>query len=216
MGRDQAVSGVGTAGRPTPDGVAQAHEAMLANKSLQFDFTRIKAPERSEAPKWLGDLFEGLAPLLTVMFWVVLALVVIAILYFIAREIITVRFERHQVRDHLTKDMNAWRPSVEQAKVLLADADALAAEGRFAEAAHLLLLRGVQDIRDQRPGLLRPAFTSRDIAALEELSDHARRAFGAIASVVERSFFGGREVDAAGWSDCRRAYEDFALGRGQP
>ena len=29
-------------------------------------------------------------------------------------------------------------------RVLLADADALAAEGRFAEAAHLLLLRGVQ------------------------------------------------------------------------
>jgi len=40
----------------------------------------------------------------------------------------------------------------------LGDADALAAEGRFAEAAHLLLVRGVnRDFAAKRPGVLRPA-----------------------------------------------------------
>jgi len=28
--------------------------------------------------------------------------------------------------------------------------------------------------------------------------------------VVERSLFGGRDVDAGDWSECRTAYTDFA------
>ena len=45
------------------------------------------------------------------------------------------------------------------ARARLADADALAAAGRFAEAVHLLLYRSVDDISDRRPGLVRPAMT---------------------------------------------------------
>lgn len=206
------MSGVETSGPEAPDKVAQAHDAMLRDRSLQFDFTELKIPPPPKGLEWLGHVFEAIAPVLNIVFWAFLALLVGAILYFIAREVIAVRFERQQTLDLKGKELSDWRPSIEQAKVLLADADALAAEGRYAEAAHLLLLRGVQDIRDQRPGLLRPAFTSRDIAGLQELSAPARSAFGAIASVVERSFFGGRDVDAPGWADCRRAYESFALG----
>lgn len=206
------MSGVETGGPEAPDKVAQAHEALLRDTSLQFDFTEVKIPPPPKGLEWVGKVFEAIAPVLNVLFWAFLALLVIAILYFIAKEVLAVRFERRQTLDLKGKELSEWRPSAEQAKVLLADADALAADGRYAEAAHLLLLRGVQDIRDQRPGLLRPAFTSRDIAGLQELSASARAAFGAIASVVERSFFGGRDVDAVGWADCRRAYESFALG----
>jgi hypothetical protein len=39
----------------------------------------------------------------------------------------------------------------------------------------------------------------------------ARTTFAFIAGVVEKSFFGGRGVDAAGYSECRQAYEAFAF-----
>jgi hypothetical protein len=92
----------------------------------------------------------------------------------------------------------------------LAEADRLAGEERYAEAVHVLLFRGVDDIRDQHPELFRRAMTSREIAAMSALPERARSHFGAIAAVVEHSFFGGRPVDAEGWSRCRRAYEAFA------
>ena len=38
-----------------------------------------------------------------------------------------------------------------------------------------------------------------------------RPAAPAIAAVVERSFFGGRPVDEAGYAACRQAYTAFAL-----
>ena len=45
-----------------------------------------------------------------------------------------------------------WQPSPERARLLLIDADALAAQGRYAEAAHLLLRICIQEIGERRPG----------------------------------------------------------------
>jgi hypothetical protein len=94
---------------------------------------------------------------------------------------------------------------------MLEDADRLAAQGLFAEAAHLLLHRSIDDLEGRRPTAVRPALTARDIARLESLPSAARGSFQLIAEVVERNFFGGRPVDAAAFADCRRAYESFAL-----
>lgn len=106
-----------------------------------------------------------------------------------------------------------WRPAEAQARALLAEADRLAAEARFAEAAHLLLLRSVEQIAARRPEAVRPALTSRDIAKQPGLPDDIRRAFEIIAALVERSLFGGSSVDADGWTQCRRVYADAAFAR---
>ena len=58
---------------------------------------------------------------------------------------------------------------------------------------------------------MRPALTSRDIAGLEAMPPGPRRAFARIAERVERSFFGGREVDAADFAAARADYETFAF-----
>lgn len=212
MGREQSSGGVDGAGVRD---IADAHRQLLQDKSLQFDLPTYEPP--APPPKWatgLGEAFEALGPLFQVIFWVLVALAVIGFLYLVARSLVGARFGGVPGRGPNLSGEPDWRPTVEQARVLLADADALAAEGRFDEAAHMLLLRGVEDIREQRPGLVRPALTSRDIAALEALPDAARTAFGAIAVVVERSLFGGRDVGAEGWSACRGAYERFALDGG--
>ena len=95
--------------------------------------------------------------------------------------------------------------------MLLADADALAAQGRYDEATHLLLRRSVQDIAGAKPRLVRPSLTSRDIAVHPDLSAKARDTFAAIARTVERSLFGARRLSETDWSAARAAYADFAL-----
>ena len=58
---------------------------------------------------------------------------------------------------------------------------------------------------------MKPAFTAREIGRLSDIPEAARATFSAIAGVVEHSFFGGRDIDAAAFTACRRAYETFAF-----
>ena len=109
-------------------------------------------------------------------------------------------------------DGDDWRPDAAQARDLLAEADALAAAGRFGDAAHLLLGRSLEDIASRRPGLLRPALTARAIAAENDLPGGARGAFNRIVAVVEQALWARRPIDAGDWTDARASYEDFAFG----
>ncbi|HYN46868.1 MAG TPA: DUF4129 domain-containing protein, partial [Allosphingosinicella sp.] len=61
---------------------------------------------------------------------------------------------------------------------------------------------------------VRPALTSRDIAALPALPERPRSAFARIAMLVERSLFAARPLAADDWRDCRSAYEEFAFAEG--
>lgn len=204
------VASEGARSAAASDPLARAHQALLHDQTLQFSFVVIKPPQ---PPAWLnvvGEVLKAIAPVMTWIFWIGLGVTALAILLFIGRELIKVRWPgRKTAKDAV--EPAAWRPEPERARALLADADRLAAEGRYAEAAHLLLHRSIDDIDERRPRVVRPALTARDIARLEDLPAAARPAFAAIAAVVERSFFGGREVSQGEFQDCRRAYEDFAF-----
>jgi hypothetical protein len=139
------------------------------------------------------------------------ALGLATIVYFVVRELLGVRLGWRRKSPRRLVASGDWRPSAAQARTLLEDADRLAAEGRFDEAAHLLLFRSVEDIDGRWPGLVRPALTSRDIASLGGLPQAARTTFASIAQVVERSLFGGQALTQAEFADCRRAYQAFAL-----
>jgi hypothetical protein len=208
---------VSVAGRPNDpeQALAAAHRELTSTPGLQFDFNLYKPPP---PPDWLTHFIEGLvkvftwaAPALKYVFWAGLILIVVMIAWYIARDLIRIRLERKPRPANLTAGPEAWRPSAEKAQALLSDADALAAQGRFAEAVHLILARSIDDFAGRRPGVVRPALTSRDLARAEAMPAEARRAFGLIAEAVERSLFGGRDVDADRFAECRRAYHDFAL-----
>lgn len=104
-----------------------------------------------------------------------------------------------------------WVPAREAALALLEDADRLAAQGRFGEAAHLLLQRSVHHIASARPDWLTPSSTAREIGAIGELPGQAKQAFAVIAREVERSLFAMRGLNADDWSRARAAYAEFAL-----
>jgi hypothetical protein len=207
MASASGVAGAGGAG----DALARAHAHMLADHALQFTFVAFKPPEIPAWLKWLGRLLADIAPAMQWVFWLGLAVAVLAVLVFVAREIIAVRWPGFLKSRPAVLAAPEWRPEPARARALLEDADRLAAQGLFAEAAHLLLHRSIDDLQGRRPTAVRPALTARDIARLDTLPAAARAPFQLIAEVVERSFFGGRPVDAAGFADCRKAYESFAL-----
>ncbi len=104
-----------------------------------------------------------------------------------------------------------WTPDATGARSWLEEADALADEGRFADAIHHLLFRSIEDIGRRRPVVVRPALTSRELAAAQGIPGRARELFAAIALLVERSLFGGRNVGETEWRSARSAYSEFAL-----
>lgn len=105
----------------------------------------------------------------------------------------------------------AWTPDTAAALALLEDADALAAQGRYGEAARLLLQRSVGEIAATRPDWLAPSSTAREIAASPGLPWAARQAFGVIAREVERSLFALTGLVRDDWERARAAYAEFAL-----
>jgi len=193
------------------DRVAAAHQALLREPGLQFEFEA--EPPPPELPDWLRAFFRflgGLQPVLEILFWTAIAVLVGLIVYFIVREVIR-HYRREAAGGKGADGVPDWRPPVVQARALLSDADRLAAEGRFGEAVHLLLFRSIEDIDAKRPHAVKPALTSRDILDLRALPSAARAALSRLVTTVEWNFFGGRPVDAADFSACRRAYEEFAF-----
>ena len=73
------------------------------------------------------------------------------------------------------------------------------------------MLRSIDDIANRRPRLVRPALTSRELAASDGIPAKARKLFAQIARQVEGTLFGGRPVDRPDWEQARTAYAEFAL-----
>jgi hypothetical protein len=196
---------------PSGPAFEAAHRRLLTHHELQFDFTRYIPPKPAPTPGWLialARLFKEAAPVLQVIFWAGVAAVVLLILYLVARELGFIRWGK---RRGLAGVDFTYRPDAEVAQALLADADALAAEGRFAEAVHVLLQRSIEDMRARRPRAMNPSLTSRDIAILPALPEAVRPAFAAMARLVEHSLFGGRPVASSDFASARQSYEAFAF-----
>lgn len=213
------------------DGLAAAHEALKADPSIQFSLQ--PAPPPPQAPQWLRDLFKWLgdvmepvgrffrwissfmpdAPYARILLWTVLAAAALAFAVMVYRRIRDGEWRLLRRRRTASVPVDAedetWAPEAAPARSWLREADALAAQGLYAEAVHHLLFRSIEDIGRRRPRLVRPALTSRELAAAEALPPPARSLFSRIAGLVEHSLFGGRPVAAADWNSARAAYADL-------
>lgn len=161
----------------------------------------------------IAAFFNAIGPLLGYLLVIAIALAILAGLYMVFGESITLRGRQKEKKAEadisIVPDL---RPEEARAHALLEDADRLAAEGRFAEAVHLLLFRSIDDIQEKRSGIIGRSLTAREIGALGILPDAVRGALSPIIRIVERSFFGGRDVDETGWQEARASYETFAFG----
>ena len=101
---------------------------------------------------------------------------------------------------------------VTQAKQLEHDAvEQLLAEGRYSEALHALMLRGILLVARAQPRPIPAGWTSREIARGVVISDDARRYLTALVARTEPVFFSDREADAA---DVSAAQADLEALRG--
>jgi hypothetical protein len=214
------------------DRFAAAHAALKADPSVQFNLTT--APADPETPQWLKAVLEWLghalepvgrflkwigsfmpdAPVARILLWGVLAIAILAILWSVYERIRTGEWRMPSLRRASLSEPvldEDWAPEALPAVEWLREADALAEQGRFAEAIHHLLFRSIEDISRKRPDVVRPALTSREISASAGIPGQARELFVGIVRLVERSLFGGRAVERDDWTSARAAYADFAL-----
>ncbi len=203
------------AGADAADQAAQDWQAVHADPAIQYaPLPPMTVPPVAE-PGWLKflkQIFEPIAQALgtswPVLKWILLALVAAAALYALWR--ISEPWRERAAAPRPAADPG-WTPDRGAALALLEEADRLAGEGRFDEAAHLLLKRSVGQIAHERPDWVHPATTAREITANPALPGAARTAFSVIAARVERSLFALRSLTAADWQAARTAYADFAL-----
>jgi hypothetical protein len=202
---------------PDVSGVEQAHVQTLTDKTIQFQHVTNAIIEQKPPPKWLeaiGKFLVEISPAIGYIFWAALILLLAFLAYYVMTEILGIRFFQPKAKVVTVEPPPQWQPNEREARNLLAAADALAAEGKFEEAVHLILLRSIEDIDRFRPLVVRPALTTRDIAQIEAIPDRARPAFQVIAEAVERTLFAGGRINKDEFGQCRQAYAGFALPTG--
>jgi hypothetical protein len=87
------------------------------------------------------------------------------------------------------------------------EADDLARQGHYGEAMHVLLLKGLNEIRRQLGISFAVSLTSREILRRVQLSDVGRQSLSAIIRSVELTYFGGEDAGQNDYSDCRSNFE---------
>lgn len=226
------ISGTSHAAAVGADRFSQAYRAVRTDSSIQFNLT---PPETAaKLPAWLGDVLSFIGRMLEhvghfftwllsflpgaayarAILWVVLGAGAAALVWALYNRLRHGEWRLRMPRRTAAADLDIapeWAPAEAGARSWLEEADALAREGRFAEAIHHLLFRSIEDIARRSPALVRPALTSRELAAADGIPGSARELFARIARLVERSLFGGRRVGEKDWQTARQAYSDFAL-----
>lgn len=212
--------------RISDDRLDQAMRAIQGEESLQRTRPEWEPEAREPRPRRDGDGIHPIARAIASFFsWIgqglgylLAAIILIAILaglYMVFGESLSWRGRQKPAAPALdTSYAPRLQPKPKQAQALLSDAEALAAQGRFAEAVHLLLFRSISDIQEQGQSVIEKSLTAREIGALEDLPKVIRDGLSPIIAIVERSFFGGQSVGEHQWQEARQSYQRFAFGEG--
>lgn len=214
------VEGSSGAVYPLPE----EYSEVRADPDTQFAELAIKPPEPKE-PSWFAEMLQAffdwlggvfgpvggaLASNWSVIQWSLFALLGAVVLYFVLR--LVGPLAKGSTSAEIVEEVEPeWTPVRAESLALLEDADRLADDGRYDEAARLLLQRSVGQISQAHPDWVEPSSTARELAALPKLSDAARRAFGVMSAAVESSLFALRSLSHDDWTRARQAYADFAL-----
>jgi hypothetical protein len=230
--KEGVISGERAAAAGEADRFARAWQALRHDPSVQFNLSPPPQPPRPPAwleafLRWLGDALEPVgrflkwiwsfvpdAPYARIFLWTLILIGAAALLWAVYNRLIhgqwALKLPRLAMASELPAD-EEWAPEETGARFWLEEADALAREGRFGEAIHHLLFRSIDDIANRRPALVRPALTSRELAAAQVIPSKARDLFAGIARLVERNLFAARPAGEKDWLEAREAYSGFAL-----
>ena len=124
-----------------------------------------------------------------IVFIVLLAVAVLLVLGWLLRELIQRRRTRADTdgTEEPAAEIIEREPAFEEAA-------RLAAEGRYAEAIHALLLAAIRHFAERSRTPVQPSRTSRELVRLLPLGAETRGAFTELVKTVELSLFGGVPV----------------------
>lgn len=192
-----ADSGDGAGSDAVPAGEATGAGPIGAGELRQRE--REREIRRREKPGWLGPTVQTVV--------LVLALAVVALLAMA----IASRLGGSGAEVAATEPVSARDPPDDELVTRpLDDAERLAAEGRFSEAIHLLLLRTLDELRRRSGRPIPRALTSREIVSRVPVPEAARGELSGLVTAVELSRFGGAEAGAGDYDRCRESFRRFA------
>jgi hypothetical protein len=196
-----------------PAEVIDSRDRVLADSRYQTEMPEPEVrPERAPftIPPWLAEI----------IFWVMIAAVLAMVAYFLFQ------LAYDLLRDRSPFQRNRDRPGAAPERVetpvaaaprevdprSLAEADRLAAEGRFSEAIHLLLLVALQRLHRELGPRVAPALTGREVLHLPSLPGATVAPLTRMVRLSEINHFGGR---TAREPDYRSARDDYLAFSGE-
>jgi hypothetical protein len=170
-------------------------------------------PRRSEA--------SGLGGFSQTALWVIAIIAGLALLYFVARELLSLRLgtgkKRFEATDATVRArVKGGADEDGGPRSLLDEADALAARGAFGEAIHLILMHSLGQLESVSARAVGRSLTAREILRSSPITTRAREFLGAIVGASELTHFGGRDAGEADYRSCREAFQGFAAETGGP
>jgi len=161
--------------------------------------------DREPAPRRVSGPLSAIA---NALLWVLLGVAVVLIALMAARELGD--YAKDETADDDSAAGDADQGDAAVVRVPLGDAEALAGQGRFGEAIHVLLLRTLEELARRVTMRLPRSLTSREILARVAVPDDARVALSDLVSAVEVTHFGGQEPSQDDYLACRERFQRFA------
>jgi Domain of unknown function (DUF4129) len=199
-----------------PSAVEEARDRVLGDGAYQTE-----RPEPEELPDFdLPQIPEWLVKLVV---WAMIAIAIGLVVFFLgglAWDLLRGRsgFKRkHRQKVEgptFVETPLATRRTAEERT--LAEADKLAAEGRFSEAIHLLLLVALERLRRELGPRIAPAMTSREVLRLAPIPGEAAAPLTRMVALSEINHFGGRRAAAQDYGACRSDFLQFSGLEAQP
>jgi hypothetical protein len=184
-----ALLGVGVAAQ-SPQDVQKLADQAIRRLDLQTTFPVVPEPVRFALP---GEVL-----------WIVIGAALLVLLYAFRDLIPILRSSRGD--DWMSEEAFGGSGKAGSPAMALGAADDLAAQGRFVEAMHVLLLQGLAAIRAGLDEEFADSLTSREILRRARLSDPGRTSLRDIVNRVELTYFGQYPAVLADYQACRASF----------
>jgi hypothetical protein len=180
----------------TPADIARAARGLPESMDLQTELPLLN-PDAADEPRDLST------DLVRVLLWTAVIAGAGVLAYYIY-EVLPAGAARRQRWDQFADGADGAVSGADAAA--RAAADELAAQGRFVEAMHVLLLQGLDEMRMRLDLRFADSLTSREIVSRANAPAGAKAALRDIIRWVEGAYFGDHPVDRNDYDACRRSY----------
>ena len=140
--------------------------------------------------------------------WIIVV-VGVGMLLYLFRDMIPM-FRSRRGADWSGDEVGAAATGQPAAGLALGAADELAAQGRYVEAMHVLLLQALAEIRVRLNEQFADSLTSREILRNKQLSDDLRHPLRDVVGRVEWSYFGEHPAERNDYLACRSSFAALA------